>query len=454
MSRQKWRRIDEPRCRCNSISANRSDARVVVDGLGVISFFTMARREDPEYTVRTCAITTVWPGAPATKVEELITKPIEEACDRIDDVDLVYSTTTNGLSTVYVDAEETVSAGSINNVWDKIRANVVRVQMPEQGITPIVNDEYGDTYVLLVAVYQTPLPGEFEIGPRNAYSLRELDVISERIKDELRLLDGVAKSEQYGVVEEAIYTETDSGTWSQLQLSSEKLQQLIQSRNIVAPGGTIDTDAGRFYVKPGGELNAVDELNRIVAGLAGEGEEKLQVYLADLGIDVVRDYIDPRQVICRYGDAQTLQPCVIVALSIKSVKHCQRLRDGQVRIDAMRNIERSIPPDIGLEYISDQSQNVKLKIDQVLSNVIGAIVIVVIVVYLVVGFRSAMVMAGNIPVVVLAAIARSLCSAFSSNRSLLRRSSLHLVCWWTTPSRCAISHARTRLQACRQSMPA
>jgi multidrug efflux pump subunit AcrB len=373
---------------------------------GIASYFTMPRREDPEYTVRTCAITTSWPGAPATKVEELITKPIEEACDRINDVDLVHSTTKNGISTVFVDAEETVASDSINNVWDKVRANVARVQMPEPGVTPIVNDEYGDTHVILVAVYQTPLPGEPEIASGNEYTFRELDVISERIKDELRLLDGVAKSEQYGVVEEAVFAETDAGTWSQLDLTSDRLQQLTQARNIVAPGGTIDTASGRFSVKPGGELNAVEELSSIVAGMAGSNGDTRQVYLEDLGIEVVRDYVQPRQVICRFGDADTSRPCVMVALSIKSganiIDVCEAAKS---RLDEMQNIELSIPPDIGIEYISDQSQNVSQKIQQVLSNVVGAIVIVVIVVYLVVGFRSAMVMAANIPVVVLSAIA-------------------------------------------------
>lgn len=373
---------------------------------GIVSFFTMPRREDPEYTVRTCAVSTSWPGAPATKVEELITKPIEEACDRIDAVKIVRSTTTNGLSTVFVDAEETVTPEMIANVWDKVRANVARVEMPEQGITPIINDEYGDTYVILSAIFQTPLPGETEIKPDNEYTLRELDTISERIKDELRLLDGVAKSEQYGVVEEAIYAETDAGTWSQLKLTSDQLQQLVQSRNIVAPGGTIDTESGRFFVKPGGELNAVEELNGIVTGLAGEGDETRQVYLPDQGVNVVRDYVDPRQVISRFGDSENKRPCVMVALSIKSganiVDVCEA---AKARIDEMRFVEQSIPPDIGIEYISDQSGNVTAKIEQVLSNVIGAVVIVVIVVYLVVGFRSAMVMAANIPVVVLAAIA-------------------------------------------------
>ncbi|MFT7640556.1 MAG: multidrug efflux pump subunit AcrB [Pirellulaceae bacterium] len=65
--------------------------------------------------------------------------------DSIDEVDLVYSTTTTGLSTIYIDAEETVAGEKIDNVWDKVRARVKRVQMPEANIQPDVNDEFGAT---------------------------------------------------------------------------------------------------------------------------------------------------------------------------------------------------------------------------------------------------------------------------------------------------------------------
>jgi len=371
---------------------------------GVIAALTMPRREDPEYTVRTCAVTTVWPGAPAEKVEELITKPLEEAVDRIDQVDMVRSTTTIGMSTIYVDAEDEVSPERIANVWDEVRANVGRVQMPEPGIKPDVNSDFGDTSIILLAVHQTPLPGEDQVTKH--YTLRELDILSEKVKDELRLLPAVGKAEQYGVVEEAIYVETDMGAWSQLNLTTDDLTMLAEARNIVAPGGTIDTDVGRFAVKPGGEFDAVEEMDSIVAGMAGQGDDKRQVHLKDLGLKIVRDYQDPPQLICRYGDADTSEPAVIVALSMKSganiIDICE---SAKARVHRMQHVEQSLPPDIAVTPVSDQSVNVKAKIGQVVSNVIGAIVIVVIVVYLIVGLRSAAVMAANIPVVVLAAIA-------------------------------------------------
>lgn len=373
---------------------------------GVYSYFTMPRREDPEYTVRTCAITTTWPGAPAEKVEELITKPIEEIVDRIDEVDIVRSTTKVGLSTVYVDAEEFVPASQIDNVWDKVRARIKRVVMPEDGIEPDVNDEYGDTYIILFAVSQDPDSLKNDADKGREYTLRELDQISEKIKDELRLLPGVAKSEQYGVVEEAIYVETDLGVWSQIGLTIDDLASLTQVRNIVAAGGTIDTDVGRFSVKPGGELNSVDELESIVAGMVATDGQANPAYLKDIGLKIVRDYQDPPQRICRNSDTQSSNPAVIVAISMKPGANIVTICDlAKAKVAELQAAGGIIPSDIKVTPISDQSENVKAKISQVFSNVVGAIIIVVIVVYLVVGFRSAAVMAANIPIVVLGAIA-------------------------------------------------
>ena len=375
-------------------------------GWGVGSFFTMPRREDPEYTVRTCAITTYWPGAPAEKVEELITEPIEKAVDSIDEVDIVYSTTRVGISTVFVDAEETIPPDQIDNVWDKVRSRVARVRMPESGLKPDVNDEYGDTNVILLSVYQKPLKGRSEIRDRDRYTPRQLDIISEDIADALKLVPGVAKAEQFGVRNEAIYIESDVRTWSQLRLSISELQKLLEARNIVAPGGDVDTGAGRFSVKPGGELNAVAEIESILVSAADQGTQRRAVTLKNAGLKVVRKYQDPPPVITRFGNSRISRDSVVVAITMKAggniVEVCDLVKE---RVKRMQEIEQTIPPDIGVTPVSDQSENVKGKITDVVINVVEAILIVIIVVYLIVGFRSAAVMAANIPIVVLSAIA-------------------------------------------------
>lgn len=373
---------------------------------GCTSFFTMPRREDPEFTIKVCVVYTPWEGASAEQVEELITDPLEEVIDGLEEVKRIRSTSNNELSVIFVELEDHVPRAKVDDIWDKVRARIKNVRMPEPDITPVVNDEFGDTDVILFAVHQQPLDGDEEISPEFRYTDRQLDIFSDRVRDSLRVLPGVAKVDRIGVQEEAIYIETDIGTWSQLQINSSQLASLAQARNIVAPGGRIDTDDGRFFVKPGGELDVVQELESIVAGLSASDEAVNQVHLDDLGLEVRRDYVDPPTLICRYGDVDKKEPAIIVALSMKSganiIDICTLAKD---KIHELQNQSGLLPPDVAVSIISDQSDSVKGRIREVVINIIEAILIVVVVVYLVVGFRTAAVMAANIPFVVLSSIA-------------------------------------------------
>ncbi len=67
---------------------------------GVLSYLSMPRREDPEYTVRTCQVLTNWPGTSAEKIEELITAPLEEEINTLDGIRWVRSETSMGRSAV------------------------------------------------------------------------------------------------------------------------------------------------------------------------------------------------------------------------------------------------------------------------------------------------------------------------------------------------------------------
>ena len=221
---------------------------------GVLSYLSMPRREDPEYTVRTCQVLTNWPGTSAEKIEELITAPLEEEINTLDGIRWVRSETSMGRSAVYVELDRPTPGAAVDQMWDKVRSRVNRVPMPEPDIKPDVIDDFGDTNIMLMALYQVPLPGEDVIKPENRYTFRDLDIFSDRLKDEVKLLTGVAKVVRTGVQEEALYIETDLGTWTQLSLTTGQLEELVSRRNVVAPGGVIDTDIGRFTVKPSGDI--------------------------------------------------------------------------------------------------------------------------------------------------------------------------------------------------------
>lgn len=379
---------------------------LLLSAWGMFTFLTMPRREDPEFTIRSCVVATRWPGSPAIKVEELITDKLEEAVEGLEEVDRLESTTINGLSTIYVNLTDDIPVGDIQNVWDKVRAKVDLVRMPDNNIRPVVNDDFGDTAVMVLAIYQKPLEGQTEVDPRVLYSPRELEVFADRIRDSARLLPGVAAVTKYGVTDEAIYIETDLGTWSQIELTSSALRQLVEQRNIVSPGGSIDTDVGKFNMKPGGEFDAVSEIESINVGGVQSGDTVTPVRLRDIGLSVNRKYEDPPAAICRFTDTTGSYPAVMLGVTMNSganiIDVCKACVD---KYELLVNVEQTLPRDLAITPVSLQADNVTAKVDDVISNVISAIVIVVIVVLLFVGVRTSIVMAANIPIVVLASIA-------------------------------------------------
>ncbi len=383
---------------------------VLLVAYGIFTFQTMPRQENPEFTIRSCVVTTSWPGTPSTKIEELVTDPLERAIAKISEVDKTTSTTINGLSTIFVDGDDSITKDQIDTVWNKVRNEIALVQMPSQSVRPIVNSNFGDTSILVMGIYQVPLPGESSVRPEHQYSPRQLEVYANDVRSSIRLLDGVAAVEKYGVRNEAIYLETDLANWSQIDLTTDQLRQLVEARNTIASGGSIETAQGAYNVKPSGDLNAVDEIESITYTPSSQqtGSEKNppQVLLKDLGLKVKRNYVDPPDILSRFTEERGSFPCVMLGVTMKSGQNiidvCNRCTD---RIDHLVNVEQTLPMDLEIRPISNQADNVSGKINDVVSNVISAIVIVVIVVYLFVGLRTSLVMAANIPIVVLGSIA-------------------------------------------------
>ena len=373
---------------------------------GCWTYFTIPRREDPEFTIRRCVVITPWPGASALKLEELVTEKLESALDGVHGVEELKSTTTEGLSIIYVELDNSVAVGDIQNSWDKIRAKVARVPMPDPRIKPIVNDDFGEMSVLILGIYQKPLEGETTVRPEVRYTTRELEEYADQIRDTFRALPGVSKVEKHGVNNEAIYIESDLENWSNVDLTIDRLRQLVAARNIVPTGGSVSTDAGKFNIKADGEFDAVSEIESILVGSVITDDSNNPVRLKDIGLNVERAYVDPARYLCRFTDAEASYPAVILGVTMRSganiIDVCETCVD---RLHMMTDVDQTLPADLGVTPVSQQSDNVRAKMTSVINNVIEAILIVIVVVFLLVGGRTAAVMAANIPIVVLGSLA-------------------------------------------------
>jgi multidrug efflux pump subunit AcrB len=404
---------------------------------GVNVYLNAPRKEDPQFTLRDAWIITIWPGATASDVERLVADPIENALAGIEAIRRIDTTSYVGYSVTQITIQDQFSDASA--AWDKVRRELTLIEpeLPAGCLKPILNDHASQASVLMLCLYQDPAGKK-----KKKYTPRQLEDYAKALRDRIMDLRPLVKSPDgqmipiptapafverltlYGVQKEVIYIEADLGKWSQLALSPGKLQLLLQERNAVVPGGTIDTKDARYNVQTSGQFDAVREIQNVTVGrvavAAGgakvrqpvamatqstvgtterQGEQSLgvlptpltqnvPVQLKDLDLKVVRGYADPPRSITRFSDTDQSSDCIVLAFTMKAGANIADL-DEQVNALLAAANQEFLPPDIVVAKVSDQPKAVEKKVNEVISNVITSVVVVVIVLFLMAGLRIA-----------------------------------------------------------------
>ena len=360
--------------------------------LGVSTFLTMSRREDPEILIRTCVVVTSWPGATASKIEELVTDPLEVAITRIDEVDEIRSESRVGTSILFIDFDETI--WEIDQLFDEVRNKVDEAtgKLPAGCGRPWVNADFGDVAAVCMALYQVPAEPGGEI--RRPYTHRELEIYAELVETELKTIESIASVDFIGVQNEVITLEVDSADWAQIDLTSDDLANLLEARNIVAPGGQIETARDRFSITPTGEFNDVAEIEEVVVGFH---DDEVPITLGELPITVRREFEDPVRKKVRFQTPDVLaERSLVLAVTMKSGRNVVAMGE-EIEAVLERMYATSLPPDIRLERLNDLPRQVDTLVKDFITNLWQAIVIVLGVAFLMTGLRPALIMAAAIP---------------------------------------------------------
>jgi len=142
---------------------------------GISSFLGLGQLEDPEFTVKTAVITTPYPGASPEEVEQEVTDRIEKALQLVEEVDFITSESSAGLSMVKVEIKAEYWADRLPQIWDSVRRKIndMKGTLPPNAGAPMVNDDFGDVYGLMLAITS------------DGYSHGELDDYGDRLNKEI-----------------------------------------------------------------------------------------------------------------------------------------------------------------------------------------------------------------------------------------------------------------------------
>ncbi|MBD3403448.1 MMPL family transporter [candidate division GN15 bacterium] len=357
-------------------------ALLLIVAAGIGAYYNLPRAEDPGFTIRTAVVVTYFPGASPERVEMLVTDKLEKAIQEMPELDFVSSESKTGQSVVYVNIQESYT--EMRPIWDDLRRKVDRAsaELPSDVIGPIVNDEFGDVYGIVVSI------------TGDGFSYAELKDIADDCRNELLLSREIAKVDIYGEQEERIFIDYNNSRLSELNISPGQLKTILDQRNIIIPGGEVFTDDERIVLEPTGNFDSVEDLRRTVIRIPGR--EQL-LYLQDIA-HVYRGYIDPPTSMARYMG----QPCLALAINLREGGNI--LTMGEVVDQHLTRFRQSYPIGVEFDKVTNQAMFVESKINGFMASLGQAVGIVLLVMLLFLGIRTGLVVASLIPMAMIMAI--------------------------------------------------
>ena len=349
---------------------------------GAFSYFSLPAREDPEILVREAVITTEYPGLSAEQVEEMITKPLEASVRMVGEVEEIRSTSMRGRSIIHVVIHDRFF--DLDQIWDEVRERLeaARPELPEGVGEPTMNDDFGDVAVVTAALTSSD------------FSQAEELQMAEHIRAELYGIEGVRKIELIGVQPERIFVELPVERMAELGLSPQGLADQLEKRNILPPGGVIESAEQRFALQVSGGFHSLEALREAEIQLPRGGTLRLQ----DLG-EVSLGYVDPVRQPAYFNGQQA------IVLAVSMLEGHSVLDLGHAVKDAIEAIRPTLPAGYQLEIMTFQAEQVANAVYGVTASMLQTLAIVLAVVVLFLGVRTGLIVGSIIPAVMLVTLA-------------------------------------------------
>jgi multidrug efflux pump subunit AcrB len=350
---------------------------LVVALAGTFSFTRLGQLEDPNFSVPSMTAGVVWPGATAQQMQDEVLNRMEKKFEQIDHFDKVVTFARQGYGGMTLTVKGGTSAAAQREAWYQARKklNDLRLELPEGVIGPIVNDEYGDVYGLMYAV-----KGD---GINHA----DLTDAAEDIKRRLLKVPMVKKVDVIGKQAKRVYVEFSHERLAALGITPLAIAESLKSQNAMLPAGQIDTRGDRVMVRVSGQFKSDDDIRNVPVSAGGR-----TIKLGDIAT-VQRGYEDPPVYTVRHNG----QPVLMIGISMTDDGNIVEL--GKAMEGAVDKIQAGLPHGIELERVADQPTTVKDAIWDFERSLMEALVIVIAVSLVSLGWRTGLVVAASVPLV-------------------------------------------------------
>ena len=345
--------------------------------VGMISYSKLSQSEDPPFTFKVMVIQTYWPGATAKEVSTLVTDRIEKELMTTGQYERIMAYSRPGESLVTFVAKESYRSSQIPDVWYNVRKKVndIRHQLPSGVQGPFFNDEFGDTF------------GNIYVLTGKDFDYAVMKEYADRLQLQLQRVKYVSKVNLVGLQDQKIWIELSNTKAVQLGVPVTAIQEAIQKQNEMVSAGFFETGTDRIQIRVSGHLNNVDELKKMPLLV---GDKTIQ--LGDVA-EIHRGFSEPAQPRMRFMGENG------IGISVSMRKGGDIIALGKNLETEFNSLQKTLPLGMKLQKVSDQPVAVERSIHEFLKVLTEAVIIVLLVSFFSLGFRTGLVVALSIPLV-------------------------------------------------------
>ena len=344
---------------------------------GISAYESLGRQEDPDFSVQTMVVQASWPGATAADTLKQVTDRLEKKLEETPNLDYIKSYTKPGQATIFVYLKESTPKREIDDIWYQVRKKVsdIKATLPQGVVGPFFNDEFGDVFGIIYGITY------------DGFTPREARDFAETARAEFLRSPDVGKVEIFGDQDEKVYLNFSPQKLANLKLNLDEVLTAIARQNAVVPSGIINTSHENMLVDVTGSLlkpESIADLNLWIDGRFYK--------LTDIA-EVQRGYSDPPTKMFRVNG----KPAIGIGVNMRDGGN--NLTFGEGLHEAAEHLTQRFPVGIELNLVSDQPEVVREAIGEFTKALFEAIVIVLVVSFLSLGFRAGLVVALSIPLV-------------------------------------------------------
>src|ERR1700749_2583761 len=350
---------------------------VALGGAGFVSYQKLGRAEDPFFTVKVVNVSAIWPGATAAEMQTQVADPIEKKLQELPYFEKVQTYSKPAFTAMQVTFRDSTPPKEVPYLFYLLRKKLADVQgqLPAGLLGPVVNDEFSDVDSILYMM----------TGDGADYA--QLKKTAEGMRQRLLKVPGVTKVDLYGAQDERIFVEFSHAKLATLGITPQALFDSLAKQNNVVPAGTVETSSQRVPLRVTGAYDGV----KAVAETPVESNGRV-FRLGDIAT-VEHGFVDPPD----FQIHQEGKPAL--GIGVVMAKGANILELGETVKKSTAQFMAAVPQGFNIEQIADQPKVVEHAVGEFIHSFIEALAIVLFVSFLALGWRTGIVVALSVPLV-------------------------------------------------------